>query len=120
MRFLADENFHGKLLAGLCAAMPEIDVLRVQDTHHSGMPDPELLAWAAEQGRILLTHDVQTAAGYAYERVKAGLPMPGIIEVRTTQGLGAALDDLLLLIGASTPDEFENQVRYVPMHYGES
>lgn len=115
MRFLADENFNGKLLAGLRAALPEIDIVRVQDTDKIASPDPELLAWAAEQGRILLTHDVQTIAGFAYDRVREGLPMPGIIEVRITQGLGATIDELALMIGASAPEEFENQVRYIPI-----
>ncbi|MCA9911450.1 MAG: DUF5615 family PIN-like protein, partial [Anaerolineae bacterium] len=50
MRFLADENFNGKLLAGLRAALPDLDVVRVQDTDKVASSDPELLAWAAEQG----------------------------------------------------------------------
>lgn len=115
MRFLADENFNGKLLAGLRAALPEIDIVRVQDTDKIASPDPELLAWAAGQGRILLTHDVQTIAGFAYDRVREGLPMPGIIEVRITQGLGPTIEELALIIGASDPEEFENQVRYIPI-----
>lgn len=115
MRFLADENFNGKLLAGLRAVLPGIDIVRVQDTDKITAPDSELLAWAAEQDRILLTHDVQTIVGFAYDRVREGLPMPGIIEVRLTQGLGTTIDELALLIGASDPEEFQNQVRYVPI-----
>lgn len=116
MRFLADENFNGKLLAGLRAALPGLDVTRVQDINMDATPDPQLLAWAAEQNRILLTHDIQTIAGYAYERVQTGLPMPGIIEVRIIQGIGATIDELVLLIAASTSDEFKGQVRYIPLH----
>lgn len=116
MRFLADENFNGKLLAGLRAALPGLDVTRVQDINMDATPDPQLLTWAAEQNRILLTHDIQTIAGYAYERVQTGLPMPGIIEVRIIQGIGATIDELVLLIAASTSDEFEGQVRYIPLH----
>lgn len=62
-----------------------------------------------------MTHDVQTLAGYAYDRVKNGLLMPGIVEVRISQSIGATIDELALLIEASTPDEFENQVRYIPL-----
>ena len=115
MRFLTDENFNGKLLAGLLAALPNLDIVRAQDCAVSQSPDPELLAWAAQQGRILLTHDVQTITGYAYDRVRAGLSMPGVIEVRIDQGIGTTIDDLVILISASTPEEFENQVRYVPL-----
>ncbi|MCC7209551.1 MAG: DUF5615 family PIN-like protein [Anaerolineae bacterium] len=115
MRFLADENFNGRLLSRLRTLMPELDVLRVQDTDKAESSDPEILAWAAEQGRILLTHDVQTMAGYAYERVKEDLPMPGIIEVRITKGLTDTADELALMIGASTPSDFEKQVRFLPL-----
>jgi uncharacterized protein DUF5615 len=115
LRLLADENFNGKLLMGLRAALPEIDIVRVQDTDKIASPAPELLAWAAEQGRILLSHDVQTLAGYAYDRVHRGLPMSGIIVVRISQSISTTIEELSLLIGASTPDEFENQVRYIPL-----
>ena len=115
MRFLADENFNDRILAGLLAALPELDIVRAQDAEVYQSPDPELLEWAAQQGRILLTHDVQTITRYAYERVQAGFPMPGVIEVRIPQGIGAAIDELILLISASAPDEFENQVRYIPL-----
>ncbi len=115
MRFLADENFNGKLLAALRARLPEIDVIRVQDTEKAAASDPELLQWAASQQRILLSHDVQTLAGYAYDRVRDGLPMSGIIEVRVLYSIGVTVDELILLIEASTPAEFENQVRYIPL-----
>ncbi len=115
MRFLADENFNGKLLAGRRAELPELDAIRVQDTDQVGSSDPDLLLWAAEQNRILIAHDAQTIAGYAYDRVRQGLPMPGIIEVRISKRLGSIIDDLTLMIAASVPGEFENQVRYIPL-----
>ena len=116
MRFLADENFNGRVLAGLLVALPEIDVLRVQDTEMIHSPDPELLEWAAQHGLILLTHDVQTLSGYAHGRVRAGLPMPDVIEVNISQGIGRAIEDLVLLIETGFPEEIENQVRYVPIN----
>lgn len=32
MRFVVDENFNSKVLAGLRTALPELDIVRVQDT----------------------------------------------------------------------------------------
>lgn len=115
MRFLADEDFNNDILHGLQTRLPDIDILRVQDTEVYQADDPKVLEWAAQQGRILLTHDVQTMPGYAYQRVVAGLPMPGIIEVRQQLAVGDAIEELLILIGAGTPADFENQVWYVPM-----
>jgi hypothetical protein len=115
MKFLADENFHGDMLRGILAAFPELDIVRVQDTPLSGVDDPTLLEEAARQGAILITHDVQTMTKHAYDRIRAGLPMPGVIEVAEDTPIGQAIDDLKLMIGAGTPADFENQVKYVPM-----
>jgi hypothetical protein len=59
LKFLADENFNNDILRGVLRLNPEIDIIRVQDTDLVAAPDPVVLAWAAEQGRVLLTHDVK-------------------------------------------------------------
>jgi predicted nuclease of predicted toxin-antitoxin system len=115
MRFLADENFNGKVLSGVRKALPDIDVVRVQDTSMSGSPDPQLLEWAAKEERIVLTHDVQTMAGFANDRVRAGLKMPEIIEVKMSKSIGTITDELVLMIAASSAEEFESQVKYIPI-----
>jgi hypothetical protein len=115
MLFLADENFNNDLLRRLRTRYPSLDIIRVQDTEVYQAADPILLAWAAQNKRILLTHDIQTIPHYAYERVASGLPMPGIIEVRQTLAIGDALEDLILLILAGTDADFDNQVRYIPL-----
>jgi hypothetical protein len=60
---------------------------------------------------VLLTHDVRTITADAYARVRAGLPMPGVFEVRRTVPLGEAIDELLLLPEGSVEGEWEGQVR---------
>jgi hypothetical protein len=115
MRFAADENFDGRILQGLQRRLPTLDIIRIQDTVMYQLPDPELLDQLAQEDRILLTHDVRTMPGFVYERVRAGQPMPGIIEVHRSTPIGQAIDELEILLGAGQPDDFENQVRYVPL-----
>ncbi len=79
MKFLADENFDNTIIRGLLRRQPNIDIVRVQDVGLSGKDDPTVLEWAAQEQRILLTHDVATITRYAYERVVERLPMPGVI-----------------------------------------
>lgn len=43
IRFLLDENFNGKIMRGLHARQPDIDIIRVQDTELSGADDPAML-----------------------------------------------------------------------------
>jgi hypothetical protein len=39
---------------------------------------------------VLLTHDVRTITKYAYERIDAGLPMPGVFEIKRTVPIAVA------------------------------
>jgi hypothetical protein len=113
---LLDENFDNDVLRGLLRIQPDLDIIRVQDIPEiAGADDPTVLAWAAENNRILFTHDAETMTHYAYERVRAGLPMPGVFEVRQTAALGQIIEDMLTIILLSTDDEWEAQVRYLPL-----
>src|SRR5688572_17865221 len=115
MRFLADENFDGRIVNGLRRRQPGIDLVRVVDVGLSGLPDPELLTWAAEQDRVVLTHDVTTMVGYAYERVGRGERLPGVVEVSSELRVQEVIEDLTLLAAASLPGEWEGQVLYLPL-----
>jgi hypothetical protein len=112
-KLLADENLKGALVRGLLRQQPDLDIVRVQDVGLSGADDPTVLAWAAGENRVLLTHDVRTITKYAYERLVEGLPMPGVIEVRGDVSIGLAIEDILLLV--EFEDECRSQVRYVPI-----
>ena len=94
---------------------PQLDILRVQDAGLAGADDPTVLAWAADTGRILLTHDVKTITHYAYERVARGESMPGVVEVSRLILISLVIDDLLLLAEASSDDEWQGQILYLPL-----
>ena len=115
MHFAADENLDGRIFSGLLIRLPDLDIVRVQDTALYQAADPDLLAWLAEENRILLTHDLKTIPSFVAERVSAGLSMPGVIIVKRSTPIGLAIEHLEIMIEASTPDEFENQVRYIPL-----
>jgi predicted nuclease of predicted toxin-antitoxin system len=77
IRFLADENFNGRILRGVRRERPDTDIVRVQDTVIYQAADPQVLEWAAQTGRVLLTHDIETMVGFANERIAADLPCQG-------------------------------------------
>ncbi|HEY4014232.1 MAG TPA: DUF5615 family PIN-like protein [Polyangiaceae bacterium] len=114
-RFLVDEDFNNDILRGLLRRLAGLDVVRVQDASMRGAHDEEVLDSAAASGRVLLTHDVSTLVGLAFDRMKAGVVVPGVIAVAQSMPVGAAIEDLLLVIECSSSDEWENQVRYLPL-----
>jgi predicted nuclease of predicted toxin-antitoxin system len=81
VRLAADENFNGHIVRGILRRRPDLDLVRVQDTQMYRAEDPELLTWAAREGRVVLTHDTGTMTRFAYERIAAGLPLPGVFRV---------------------------------------
>ena len=111
----ADENLNNDIVRGLRRRKPNIDIVRVQDVGLSGADDQAVLEWAAQEGRVLLTHDVSTLTRYAYERVRAGKSLPGIFEVSRNLPVAAVIEDLVLLIECSLEGEWEGQVRYLPL-----
>jgi uncharacterized protein with PIN domain len=115
IRFLLDENFNGKIVRGLRARKPDVDMIRVQDTEISGADDPTVLEWAAKEGRILLTHDLDTMTKYANERIEQELPLAGVIFVRDTLPISKVIDDLLTVLEASEASEWENRTDFLPL-----
>jgi predicted nuclease of predicted toxin-antitoxin system len=65
IRLLADENVNVHILEGLASREPDIDVIHVKSVGLRGVSDPEILEWAAAQGRVLLTHDRRTVPKFA-------------------------------------------------------
>jgi predicted nuclease of predicted toxin-antitoxin system len=110
----ADENVHGAIIRGLRRRQPDIDLVRVQDVGLAHTPDPHILEWAATEGRILITEDVNTMVGFAWDRVKAGLPMPGVIVRGEGVTVHQAINDLLLAACCGAAEDFKDQVWFLP------
>ena len=112
---VADENFNNDILRGLLRLKPELDIVRIQDVGLKGSSDPIILEWAAQEYRVLLTHDLNTIPKFAYERVKNKKPMPGVIAVNQSVPVRTAIDDILLLTVTSEKTDWEDQVIYLPL-----
>ena len=115
LKLVSDENFNEDILRGLSRRHPELDIIRVRDVGLVRTPDPMILEWAAREDRILLTHDFATVPGYAYDRVRAGLTMPGVFAVDDRCGIGTAIDAIAFAVFCSFDDEWKDQVLFLPL-----
>lgn len=115
LKLAADENLNNDILRGLSRMLPNVDIVRVQDVGLAGADDLQVLEWAANEGRVLLTHDVTTMTEFAYQRVGRVEPMPGIFEIPATLSTRQAIDDLRLIVECSVDGEWEGQIRYLPL-----
>lgn len=110
LRLASDADVHGEIIRGLRRRLPEIDLKRAQDALPEGTPDPEVLAWAAAENRVLITNDRNTMVGFAYRRVAAGQPVPGLIVTTDEQSIGSAIDDILIVAEYMSEEEIRGQV----------
>jgi hypothetical protein len=63
----------------------------------------------------LITQDENTMVGFAWDRVKAGRPMPGVIVRRRSVPIRQAIDDLLLAAYCGAAEDFKDQVHFLPL-----
>ncbi|HEU5318746.1 MAG TPA: DUF5615 family PIN-like protein [Chloroflexota bacterium] len=113
LRLLADEDFSGTVLRGLRVRDPDADVITVHQAGLTGRDDGAVLEWAAREGRVLVTHDQNTMTAHAYDRMRAGLPMPGLAVIPQSVPIGAAIDWLLLLLSAARPEDTRDKIVHV-------
>ena len=114
LRFQADADFNQKIVAGLRRREPAIDFQSALEGSVIGRLDPEVLARAASEGRVLVSHDRRTMLRH----------FRGFIETEASQGLiivsqeldiGQAIEELLLVWAASEAEEWKNAVIFLPL-----
>jgi Domain of unknown function (DUF5615) len=115
LRLAADEDFNHTIVRGVLRRNSAVDIVTLQAAGMSGAHDREVLQWAADENRVLLTHDVSTMTKYAHDRIERGLSMPGVFEVSQALAIGDAIEDILLLAECSLEREWEGQILYLPL-----
>jgi hypothetical protein len=114
-RFLADHDLNEHIVDGVLRREPALEFLRARDVGYSERPDAEVLEYAATEGLLVVSHDVNTVPGHAAARIAAGQLMAGLLMVRQTQPIAPVIDSLLLIWSASEAEEWQNQIRFLPL-----
>ena len=113
LRFAADEGFNLTVVRELRRRNPDLDIATVQERGLQGSDDATILAWAASEGRVLLTSDTRTMPDPARQRMARG-EATGIIIVPWTLPIGRVVEEVELLAGASLEGEWERRVEFLP------
>lgn len=114
-RFLADHNLDDDIVNGVFRREPAIDFIRAREVGVDRLPDDELLAFAAERGLVIVSHDVNTLRHFAYERIIAGQVMTGLLLVHRLGPIRPVIDSLVLIWSATQAEEWNNEVQFLPI-----
>ena len=114
IRYLADENFRGPIVRGLKRLQPAIDITTVVEAGKTGIDDITLLAFAAQEHRILLTHDEHTMPGHFTAFLQDGNHSPGVFLFHDDEPMQSVIDFLNVTWGASEPEEWIDMLVHCP------
>jgi hypothetical protein len=115
LRLLIDENFDHRILRGLKLRLPKLDYVLVNEIGMSGASDLELLRWAAQGNRIIVTHDKKTMIPDAEHCLRTGEIVAGVIFVPRKMRLGRAISDLEIIVECLSQTELTNRIEYLPL-----
>lgn len=114
VRFQADADLNQIILLAVRRREPAVDFQTAIEAGLTGFTDPEVLAFAAREGRILVTHDRKTMPRHFFEFLSLDTSA-GVLIIPQHLSVAAALDDLLLIWYATEAEEWINQIRSLPL-----
>jgi hypothetical protein len=77
--------------------------------------DPQILAFAASERRIVVSHDVRTMETFAISRLDTGLPMTGVFLIPRLTPFAEAIESLVIVAECSYDNEWNGLIQYLPL-----
>lgn len=120
LAFVLDEHLRGPLWQAILSH--NLQSSNILDAVHVGDPpdlplgvgDAEVLTWAEEQNRILVTEDRHTMVRHLRDHLAAGKHSPGVIICRSNRRIRTLVDCLELVAYGGKPGDFADIVTYIP------
>ncbi len=120
LAYLLDEHLRGPIWRAIqrsnARGPDSIDAVRVGDENGPalGTQDPEILQWAEQHNRILVTLDEHSMPSHLADHLQAGRHSPGVFTIRPSVHLPDVVEFLALAAFASEPDEWADRIAYIP------
>ena len=114
LRLLIDQDLDHDILRGLIRRIPHLDAVTAFEIGMGEATDPQLLTWAAQEGRIIVTHDRKTMPAHAADLMGKGEHLAGLFVAPRNMPLHRVIEDLELMVTCSDMGEWVNVIRYLP------
>ena len=113
VRFQADADLKKAIVTGIIRKEPNIDFCLANVAGLEGKSDQEVLAIAAQDGRVLITHDRKTMPAEFGEFI-ATQTSSGVLILSQKLVISDAIEALIIVWEASTAEEWVNQIMSIP------
>ena len=114
VRFQADADLKQAIVTGTIRRRPNLDFQSAYAAGLEGKKDQEVLAIAAQEGRILVTHDRKTMPA-EFGRFIVSKTSSGVLIISQNLSVNDAIEGLILVWEASTASEWVNQIMSIPI-----
>ena len=109
-RFQADNDLRNAIRTGVLRREPAIDFRSAKQAGLDGIPDFDVLRRAAEEGRILVSHDENTMPAHFQSFLAAGNRCGGVILVPQRIPTAIVIESLLLIWIATDTSEWRGKL----------
>jgi len=113
IRFQADADIDPDIRKGLLRREPSIDFQPAAGVIADGSPDPEVLAIAADDDRVLVSGDLRTMSVH-FRNFIAKRESPGVLLIPSSRSIGAAIEGLLFVWLNWMPEDLRDRVSWLP------
>ena len=113
-RFLSDEDFREDIVRAVLAQDPAVDIVSIRESGLRRASDSQVLQFAWDESRIVVSHDANTMTAAAIERIAASVGMAGLVIVPQSAQRRTVAEQLVLISNASSADEWHNKVEFLP------
>ena len=114
VRFQADSDLNEDIIKGVVRREPTVDVQTANEANLRGLLDRQVLALAAHENRILVTHDRRTMPRHFADFI-VNEKSPGVVIIAQKVSVNVAIEELLLIWVASDADEWINLIVDLPL-----
>ncbi len=114
IRFQGDYDLRGAIVKGLRRRQPAIDFQTGHDAGLEGRDDPFVLALAAREGRMLVSHDRKSMPNHFADFISNN-DSPGVVIAPQDLPIGLAIEELLILWETSEAEEWINSIFSIPL-----
>jgi len=113
IRFQADADLRVPIIKGLKRRDPSVDFATAHEAGLAGLNDRAVLALAASDGRVLVSHDVSTMPE-EFARFIETQTSPGVILISQELSYREAIEGLLQDWSSTEPEDWENVLSFLP------
>ncbi|HLX06791.1 MAG TPA: DUF5615 family PIN-like protein [Thermoanaerobaculia bacterium] len=102
------------ILLAVARQEPAVDFRSAAEAGLVALADKEVLAFAAEAGRVLVSHDLKTMPRHFGEFVQSS-QSPGALLIPQRLPVPEAAEQLIMIWAASDPEEWVNRICVLPL-----